>query len=144
MKAAKAMNTFLPYADFTSSARVLDPRRLGKQRVEARQIYFTLIGRSTGWRHHPAVRMWRGCEDALLRYGDAMITEWVRRGFRNTMALLVTPDTRVHTPSWLGDPRFHAAHRSNLLRKDPIWYARYNWAVPHNLPYIWPRSHEEP
>ena len=29
------MQTFLPYANYTKSAQVLDDKRLGKQRVEA-------------------------------------------------------------------------------------------------------------
>ena len=33
------MQTFLPYADFKRSAESLDNKRLGKQRVEAMQIY---------------------------------------------------------------------------------------------------------
>jgi hypothetical protein len=37
------MQTFLPYEDFTLSAQVLDYRRLGKQRVEALQIYNVLV-----------------------------------------------------------------------------------------------------
>ena len=36
------MQTFLPYSDFIKSAKCLDYRRLGKQRVEAWQIYNTL------------------------------------------------------------------------------------------------------
>ncbi len=32
------VNTFLPYSDFKLSAKVLDNKRLGKQRVEAQQI----------------------------------------------------------------------------------------------------------
>ena len=32
------MQTFLPYADFAQSAKALDPKRLGKQRVETIQI----------------------------------------------------------------------------------------------------------
>jgi hypothetical protein len=32
------VQTFLPYADFAESARVLDRARLGKQRVEALQV----------------------------------------------------------------------------------------------------------
>lgn len=32
------MTTFLPYADFTETAKVLDRARLGKQRVETLQI----------------------------------------------------------------------------------------------------------
>jgi hypothetical protein len=31
------VQTFLPYADFERSARVLNPQRLGKQRVETIQ-----------------------------------------------------------------------------------------------------------
>lgn len=36
------MQTFLPYPDFKKSASCLDNKRLGKQRVEAWQIYSTL------------------------------------------------------------------------------------------------------
>ena len=51
------MQTFLPYPDFTASAAALDPRRLGKQRVEALQVLRGLTVAGYGWRHHPAVRM---------------------------------------------------------------------------------------
>ena len=54
------MQTFLPYADFAETARVLDQRRLGKQRVEALQVLRALFIPGYGWRHHPVVRMWRG------------------------------------------------------------------------------------
>ena len=56
------MQTFLPDKSFVNSSRILDYRRLGKQRVEARQIYNILIGntKSNAWRNHPAVLMWRG------------------------------------------------------------------------------------
>jgi len=59
------VQTFLPYADFGESARALDTRRLGKQRVETLQIVRALTRPGNGWRHHPAVRMWRGYEEAL-------------------------------------------------------------------------------
>ena len=32
------MQTFLPYPNFVASARALDTKRLGKQRVDTRQI----------------------------------------------------------------------------------------------------------
>ncbi len=58
------MQTFLPYEDFTLSAQCLDYRRLGKQRVEALQIFNALTGASTkdgreyrGWINHPATKM---------------------------------------------------------------------------------------
>ena len=42
------MQTFLPYPSFDASAKVLDYRRLGKQRVEAYQILNTITGKSAG------------------------------------------------------------------------------------------------
>jgi hypothetical protein len=50
------MQTFLPYSSFEESARILDYRRLGKQRVEAWQILRSLDGITKGWSNHPAVR----------------------------------------------------------------------------------------
>lgn len=44
------MQTFLPYPNFAASARVLDNRRLGKQRVECVQILKAIQpGYATGW-----------------------------------------------------------------------------------------------
>ena len=60
------MQTFLPYADFEKTAKCLDYRRRGKQRVEATQIIQTLSGVTTGWHNHPATKMWRGHELALV------------------------------------------------------------------------------
>jgi hypothetical protein len=37
------MQTFLPYRDFKQSFRILDWRRLGKQRVEAHQILNVIL-----------------------------------------------------------------------------------------------------
>jgi len=137
------MQTFLPVPDFAESARLLDTARLGKQRVETYQIVRTLDGVTRGWRNHPAVRMWRGYEPALLRYGLAICDEWDRRGYPDTVrdklsAHLREADRAVHLPSWLGDDRLHASHRSNLLRKDPDFYGTYGWTEPPDLPYYWP------
>jgi hypothetical protein len=136
------MQTFLPYADFVLSAKVLDYRRLGKQRVEARQILNTLEGKSSGWSTHPAVLMWQGFAPALGAYMDAMIFEWVARGYQNTMASYWTNGTpslsELQLPPWFGDPALHASHRSNLLRKDATFYGRYGWTEPSDLPYVWP------
>jgi hypothetical protein len=137
------MQTFLPVPDFAESARLLDDVRLGKQRVEAFQIVRTLDGVTQGWRHHPAVKMWRGHEPALLAYGLAVCAEWRRRGKADTVAEKLATHLReahvpVEAPSWLGDPALHASHRSNLLRKDPEFYGRYGWAEPPDLPYLWP------
>lgn len=133
-----SMQTFLPLPSFQLSARVLDYRRLGKQRVEAMQILDVLTGLKpqSRWRNHPAVRMWKGYETSLMLYKDACIQEWIARGYRNTMSLSNISTARM--PPWLGDHGFHAAHRSNLLRKAPQHYAQFGWSEPDDLPYVWP------
>lgn len=134
------MQTFLPVPDFAGSARLLDDVRLGKQRVEVFQIVRTLDGVTSGWRNHPAVRMWRGHEAALLDYGVVVCLEWERRGFADTVRAKLADHARPPgpPPPWLGDPALHASHRSNLLRKDPDWYGRFGWTEPPDLPYVWP------
>lgn len=134
------MQTFLPFADFAASARVLDRQRLGKQRVEAWMLFDILTNpdsRWWRWRPHPVVRMWRGHEDALSAYFWVMVAEWRRRGYRSTI-VLPRPADPVTAPPWLGDERLHASHRSNLLRKLPEWYGRFGWREGPEQPYYWP------
>jgi hypothetical protein len=134
------MQTFLPYPDFEKCAQCLDSRRLGNQRLEALIILRTLRRRGPqGWRHHPAVKMWKGYEDALAHYLNCMIDEWIRRGYRNTIRRRRV-QRPITMPRWLGDERLHASHRSNLLRKDPAWYGRFGWKEQPGLPYFWPVS----
>lgn len=130
------MQTFLPVPDFTESARALDWRRLGKQRIEARQLIKAILDEHNGWHNHPAARMWSGYIAALTEYGNAMIREWQRRGYVNN--LRVVNNGTVIMPPWLGDERLHASHRSNLLRKEPEHYNQFGWKEGPDLPYFWP------
>jgi hypothetical protein len=137
------MQTFLPIASFKESAKVLDWRRLGKQRVEARQILSLLLDYNSKkpWANHPAVLMWKGYTEALTLYSDVIIFEWVSRGYRNNMPILLADkvgEDQVEFPKWFGEDSFHASHRSNLLRKNFEFYSKYNWAEDSTLPYIWP------
>lgn len=142
------MQTFLPYPNFTQSAQCLDNKRLGKQRVEAWQIYLALQpGSTSNWRKHPIVGMWRGREVALLMYGVEMCDEWMRRGFNDSLREKFMAEMPRHMkgyqlPEWIGDERFHASHRSNLLRKDWEWYSKFGWREKKNLPYVWIRRGE--
>jgi len=131
------MQTFLPYPDFVASMRVLDMRRLGKQRVEAYQILNTITGISSGWKNHPAVKMWVGYEESLKHYTNAAIIEWKRRGYKNTMKTYDV-DPQCARPPWIGDESLHISHQSNLVRKFPEHYQRYFPEVTNNLPYYWP------
>lgn len=134
------MQTFLPYPDFARSARCLDRARLGKQRVECKQILSAILGLSTGWRNHPATRMWEHHPHSLAFYGLIICKEWINRGYKDTLApyFALYAKLAAPTPDWFGNPDFHAAHRSNLLRKDPNHYGQFGWSEPHDLPYIWP------
>jgi hypothetical protein len=149
------MQTFLPYADFERSARVLDLKRLGKQRVECIQVLRGTTRSDYGWRHHPAVLMWRGYEEALGRYAYTCCEVWTERGFADTCAATIGADLRDDAdvtvvrsqaelgaagalPPWLGDPAFHRSHQSSLLRKDPEHYGPLFPGVPADLDYVWP------
>jgi len=132
------MQTFLPYSDFEKTAKILDNKRLGKQRVEAYQILNTLEGRSTGWKNHPIMKMWKGSEEVLKQYFNTIAREWVRRGFKHNMGFYEIGT--VNYPSWLGNAEFHDSHKSNLLRKDSNHYSIWSNLVPNNLPYVWPTN----
>lgn len=142
------MQTFLPVPSFSGSACVLDWRRLGKQRGEAKQILATLLGHSEGWKHHPAVRMWRGYEYALAGYGLAICREWKVRGYKDATEIFFADAMQAlrrggfckDMPAWFGDEAFHLSHRSNLIRKMPSFYG-YMWPDdPVDLPYVWPEG----
>lgn len=148
------MQTFLPYPDFERSLRVLDAKRLGKQRVETIQVVRALTRPGYGWANHPAVLMWKGHEEALGRYGLTSCDVWVELGFGDTCALTIATDLRaasverirsqaeladVHAlPGWLGDDDLHRSHQSALVRKDPEHYRPLFPDVPDDLPYVWP------
>jgi hypothetical protein len=152
------MQTVLPYPDFAASAAVLDPLRLGKQRVEALQILRALTVPGYGWRHHPVVKMWVGYEEALVRYGLEVCARWCSDGRSDTCAATMTQELSRHRgattvrrqpelavagelPRWLGDEALHRSHRSALLRKDPLFYRTvFGDDEPDDLEYVWPRS----
>lgn len=134
------MQTFLPYPSFSESARVLDRQRLGKQRVEVMQLLKALRD-GGGWANHPATKMWRGHTRYLALYGLAICDEWISRGYKDTCRERIAFEFSRHCgvpPAWLGDPEFHASHRSNLLRKAPEHYSQFGWTEPDDLEYVWP------
>ena len=106
------MQTFLPTKNFRTSAKLLDYRRLGKQRVEGLQLINSLSPDydKKGWLNHPARLMWVGYENALKHYTNCMIEEWVARGYNNTMSLYEIEKPIVF-PQWLGYPELHKALR---------------------------------
>lgn len=148
------MQTFLPYRSFQSSAKVLDDKRLGKQRVETYQIMKALT-LEEGWVNHPVTKMWKGYELSLLSYQEAVCDEWsINRGFRDTcldktselfeahngtlFRQYITGKVEPTMPPWWGKKVFHSSHRANLLRKDPVHYGRFGWKEEPAEHYWWP------
>jgi hypothetical protein len=140
------MQTFLPYADYSKTAKVLDMKRLGKQRVETFQVLKALLLENYGWKQHPAVKMWRGHTYELLEYQKAICNEWTSRGYKDTCLEKSIDFVRQHchdlttaAPSWLGNEEIHLSHRSNLIRKAPdIYIPIFGSDVPNDLEYVWP------
>jgi hypothetical protein len=136
------MQTFLPYEDFDRTAQCIDNRRLGKQRVECKQI-LQAIFRGGAWTNHPAVAMWRGHGQTLLVYYSAIVREWRNRDFVHNMsidlALIRDAARETARPPWLGDARFHLTHQKALLCKDYEHYSRYfDSDIIPEIAYYWP------
>lgn len=136
------MQTFTPYADFAASAKALDMKRLGKQRVEVLQLLNSFYRPNyRGWKNHPAREMWRGYENGLVKYGQVICVEWLSRGYKDTCYDKITAHTDTNKsfdlPPWIGRDEIHLSHKSNLIRKMPQHYQPMWPDVPDNLPYIW-------
>ena len=136
----------MPDSDYEGSAKSLDNKRLGKQRVEAYQILNALTGKSNGWVHHPATRMWRGYEWQLANYGLAICHEWIARGFSDSLAvefkMFMANNPKCMKPWWVNNRALQLTHQSNLLRKDWEFYSQ-QFRVPDDLPYLWPLDDEQ-
>lgn len=138
------VQTFMPNHDYQVTALQLDDKRLGKQRVEAYQILNALLGRSNGWIHHPATKMWQGHEYQLAQYGWVICYEWFSRGFQDSLLWkfdeALTELDKTKKPWWVNNQLLNLTHQSNLVRKDS---ALYEYQVPSNIPYVWPFADEE-
>ena len=140
------MQTFMTHNNYVESAKALDNKRLGKQRIEAFQIYKALRGdyNETGaWVNHPATVMWRGNEYELALYGLTISVEFYERGFdgysmMQTFTEICNELQQGNTssyPWWVNNELLRLTHQSNLNRKDENYY-KFN--VPNNVPYVWP------
>lgn len=140
------MQTFMTHDNYVDTAKALDVKRLGKQRVEAFQILKALRGEynDTGaWVNHPATVMWRGHEYELALYGLTVSVEFYERGYDGYAMMMKFTDlcnelqssNRESYPWWVNNELLRITHQSNLMRKDDTYYS---FDVPQNMPYVWP------
>lgn len=145
------MQTFMTHDNYTDTAKALDNKRLGKQRVEAYQILKALRGdyNDTGaWVNHPATVMWRNHQYELALYGLTISMEFYERGFDGYAMMMKFTDlcndlqlgNRESYPWWINHQLLHLTHQSNLMRKNAEFY---EFDVPNNIPYVWPLDDEQ-
>jgi hypothetical protein len=135
------VNTFYIDPNPKVTARILDDKRLGKQRVEAFQIIQALEGKTKGWKNHPAAKSWKGYETALKLYYNIMVKEWVRRGKENNMKLYKLPHKdEIKFPYWTTCQKVLDSHKARLIQKEPTYYLDKLETSKKSLKYgyIWP------
>jgi hypothetical protein len=141
------MQTFLPAITCRKSAKLLDRSRLGKQRVECKQILDTLLGFSTAWKNHPAVNMWRGYEKYLYKYMKVINKEWKRRGYNSEKTdqnikvlknyIKYRYNQKIKRPDWYSLKTVRM-YKSLLNKKKPDFYhfnvpeVEFDWTILYN------------
>lgn len=136
------VNTFLPYSNYKKIAQVLDTKRLGKQRVEAKQV-LNAIQKNTGWRNHPCAKMWKPYINSLKQYYNIMIDEWVKRGYVNNMKKAQIRAKKITKPWFVNNRTVNLSHQAMLVTKLPQHYKQYFKRIPKDYfkySYVWPSN----
>ena len=149
------MQTFLNEETFTKVAKTLDPLRLRKQFIEARQILDVLLENPEArWRNHPAVKQWKNYEVALYNYAMEIGWEIKRQGWKYEKNMEVLDkhfekhlvNKPLEYPIWWVDKelkeRVIKSHRSRLFVKDSSFYKDYELSKEKlccsHCNYFWP------
>ena len=146
------VNTFITSNNFKKCAKNLDNKRLGKQRVEAKQIieileHFDENGEfpKKGFSNHPILKMWKNYTNFLKYYCNCMIEEWIFRGYKNTMKIYEIPN-EMKKPWWYSFKPLQYSHKASLIRKDEDYYDFFKNSFDHELylkhGYLWIKSDE--
>lgn len=132
------MQIFRPYIDWDRSAAVLDNLRLGKQRVEAKQVLKAFLRRMglirdglKGWLSHPIVLLYfnngKPYVEDVVGYFTSCINEWRGRGKENNLNLDDINHLLSQIEKTSGTPVMHlheVEYRRILLVKDPEYYVK--------------------
>jgi hypothetical protein len=136
------MQTFCAYADLYDNFKCMDYQRLGKQRVECKQIYLILKDSKymPTYNNHPAVLQWKGYESALIDYAIRCCSEWKMRGYQDTLFhwFRKLPEYQENPiyPWWWGNNDLHQSHRARLYQKNKVFYSSFK-EDDKGQGYIW-------
>lgn len=132
------MQIFRPYIDWRLSAAALDDKRLGKQRVECKQVLKAILRKlelikdgKRGWLNHPIILMYYNNGRPYIKdvtgFYRSCVNEWKRRGFKSTIKLEDVSELLKKVESVDGTPITHVhevEYRRILLIKDPDHYIK--------------------
>lgn len=135
---------WLPFANVKSNLTTLTDEHVMDVVFEGMQCLRNIYAENISWRD---ARMWVDGPAGLLFYVVAAEKEMRERGH--------DPEPRVRKafvaiarayeslspkmPLWYGNPEFHRAQRSHLIRVNPEHYARrMPFTTPLEMPLMWP------
>lgn len=133
------LQTFLPLTDIRLSLRALDPKRRWNQINECIVLLKVHFDGAKPWSPHPACLMWEGHSAALLQYAQSAVDLVSEIDGRTHPGLAwQVGASEQNMPAWAFDERFRVAHRANLVRKSPEFYAPKFPGVEPDDVYVWP------
>lgn len=118
------VNTFILTNSPKKCVVLLDYRRLGKQRIEAKQIIDVIEKGNGGWSNHPVTKMWKDNIIGLKYYFNCCVDEWISRGYKNTMEkyeIEFTEESDI-LPWFYYNKQTQESFKASLLRKDTKYY----------------------
>lgn len=121
----------IPYANFAVTAMVLSDRHLRENIRETIWAHSSARGVLVGWGRHPLVVEWAEHLDALLVLHDCCVRALYQRGRQSRSHLRLGDEVPTlpgySVPENIGNFRFHATQRSQLLFLDHEWYSQWGW-----------------
>ena len=138
--------TFVPIADLQQTAKCLDNKRLSSSKSEAISIWNALRN-ETKLSKAGYCLMWKGYEQALVLYINAILVECQNRNHQLSLAkpfdgrFEMSEGDDVLMPPWWGDEMLHSCHRHALVAKESSHYTKFDWledGSDYTGSYIWP------
>lgn len=146
---------YLPYSDTNASARCLDDDLLWQQLHDMPLLLKVLAHELTGQQSRLlCYNQWRGYEGFLANYTHRMQIEAQKRDLGHWLdEWRTSPYAQVWTvireagfngasraPRWVGGHWFLASQRSQLIRRNPAYYAHQFPTTPLDMPLLYPQN----
>lgn len=143
------METLVPHPDFDMTADSLMRQDRAECLVTALSVLAVLHELENTnieqVRRLPVVRMWRGHEVFLYKYGTALNDAQGGSNAARRQRVLdqhldwaTSGSFSMDPPRWLGDKLLHDAHQAELVRRNPDRYGPKYPLIDATVPLFWP------